>query len=248
MGLLALACSALTLSSPASASTGVGSAVSGPEPHVIVAVTTTQHHRYNTSYTVRRGDTLSSIARRHYGSAGLWPALWWANRGKVANPNVIRVGEQLVLRHHVRSVSATVYRKAVAAQNPAGTAHRSRAPPTHTATTTTSHPQRHARDHEPDGDGDDPNPSPAQPVSAAPVAASGFEACVIARESGGDPTAINPTSGASGLYGMLLSTWDSLGLGYPGGAYTAPPSVQHEGFLRLYARDGPAPWAPYDGC
>lgn len=77
---------------------------------------------------------------------------------------------------------------------------------------------------------------------------SSFQQCVIMAESGGDPTAYNPASGASGLYGFLLSTWDSLGLGYPGGAYTAPVSVQNEGFAILYARDGTSPWAPYDGC
>lgn len=94
----------------------------------------------------------------------------------------------------------------------------------------------------------------APPAASTPaashvtVSASGFEACVIQRESGGDPTAYNSSSGASGLFGMLLSTWDSLGLGYPGGAYTAPVSVQEQGFAILYARDGTSPWAPYDGC
>lgn len=75
-----------------------------------------------------------------------------------------------------------------------------------------------------------------------------FQSCVISRESGGDPTAYNSSSGASGLYGMLLSTWDSLGVGYPGGASTAPVSVQNRAFEILYARSGTAPWAPYDGC
>lgn len=91
-------------------------------------------------------------------------------------------------------------------------------------------------------------------VPAAPaqqqnyVGGGSFQQCVIMAESGGDPTAYNSSSGASGLYGFLLSTWDSLGLGYPGGAYTAPVSVQNEGFAIEYARAGTAPWAPYDGC
>jgi resuscitation-promoting factor RpfA len=71
---------------------------------------------------------------------------------------------------------------------------------------------------------------------------------VIQAESGGSPTAYNPSSGASGLFGFLLSTWDSLGLGYPGGAFTAPASVQEQGFAIEYARAGTSPWAPYDGC
>lgn len=89
--------------------------------------------------------------------------------------------------------------------------------------------------------------SPPAPTAPLPPV-GGFEACVIQRESGGNPRAYNASSGASGLYGMLLSTWMSLGLGYSGGAYTAPVSVQHQGFEILYARDGVAPWRPYDGC
>jgi LysM repeat protein len=88
------------------------------------------------------------------------------------------------------------------------------------------------------------------PTSPAPVSTGGmsaFEACVEEAESGGDPTAYNISSGASGLFGDLLSTWDSLGLGYPGGAYTAPVSVQMEGFTVLYDRDGASPWDA-DGC
>jgi|HubBroStandDraft_5_1064220.scaffolds.fasta_scaffold00014_35 LysM repeat protein len=84
--------------------------------------------------------------------------------------------------------------------------------------------------------------------AGAPVSTGGaFEQCVIRAESGGNPRAYNPST-ASGLFGFLLSTWDSLGLGYPGGAYTAPISVQEEGFDIEYARDGTSPWAPYDGC
>ena len=48
-------------------------------------------------YTVKAGDTLSSIARHEYGSAHAWPALWWVNRHKVHNPQMIRVGQRLTL-------------------------------------------------------------------------------------------------------------------------------------------------------
>jgi hypothetical protein len=77
-----------------------------------------------------------------------------------------------------------------------------------------------------------------------------FQQCVIQRESGGYPQAYNTSSGASGLYGFLLSTWMSTpeGSQYPGGAYTAPISAQNAAFAWLYAKDGTAPWAPYDGC
>ncbi|WP_104523246.1 LysM peptidoglycan-binding domain-containing protein [Blastococcus atacamensis] len=47
-------------------------------------------------YTVGRRDTLAKIARAH-GVAGGWRALWAANRATVTNPDVIRVGQRLVL-------------------------------------------------------------------------------------------------------------------------------------------------------
>ena len=77
-----------------------------------------------------------------------------------------------------------------------------------------------------------------------------FESCVISHESGGNPRAVNPSSGAGGLYQFLPSTWASLGFAsaYPGGAQTAPVSVQGAAFDKLYAEAGTSPWAPYDGC
>jgi hypothetical protein len=56
-----------------------------------------QAHQAPAHYTVKAGDTLSSIARHEYGSAHAWPALWWVNRHKVHNPQMIRVGQRLAL-------------------------------------------------------------------------------------------------------------------------------------------------------
>ena len=77
-----------------------------------------------------------------------------------------------------------------------------------------------------------------------------FEACVISRESGGNPRAVNPSSGAGGLFQFLPSTWAGLGYAgaYPGGAQTAPVGVQEAAFAKLFAEAGTSPWAPYDGC
>jgi soluble lytic murein transglycosylase-like protein len=88
---------------------------------------------------------------------------------------------------------------------------------------------------------------PAQTVS---VSGSGFEACVIRAESGGNPAAVNPASDAGGLFQFLPSTWAALGFAgeYPGGAQTAPVSVQEEAFAKAYAESGTSPWGPYDGC
>jgi LysM domain len=92
----------------------------------------------------------------------------------------------------------------------------------------------------------------AAPAAAAPAGAgedsgaaltageSSFEQCVAWRESSDTPT--DP----DGLFGILPATWQSLG--YSGTAGEASVAVQKEAFARLYAEDGTAPWAPYDGC
>ena len=147
-----------------------------------------QAHQAPAHYTVKAGDTLSSIARHEYGSATAWPALWWVNRHKVHNPEMIMVGQRLALSSW-HPHKAWLNRVALAAI---------------------------------------PAPAPAPPVSApaaAPAAVtqpaststatysggSGYQSCVIAAESGGNPSAVNPSSGAGGLYQFLPSTWAGPG-------------------------------------
>ena len=67
---------------------------------VLAAVTISLHpgaHHVPASYTVQQGDTLSAIAAHEYGNAADWPAVWWANRHQVANPNMIAAGQRLRL-------------------------------------------------------------------------------------------------------------------------------------------------------
>ena len=47
------------------------------------------------TYTVRPGDTLSSIAERFYGKSADWSWLWHVNESVVSNPNSIYAGEVL---------------------------------------------------------------------------------------------------------------------------------------------------------
>jgi LysM repeat protein len=49
----------------------------------------------NRTYTVRPGDTLSTIARHFYGGAADWPSLYHANESVISNPNDIYAGEVL---------------------------------------------------------------------------------------------------------------------------------------------------------
>ena len=48
-------------------------------------------------HTVVKHDTLYSIARSYYGDHHKWKVLYEANRDTIANPNMIRVGQQLVV-------------------------------------------------------------------------------------------------------------------------------------------------------
>src|SRR5262245_35636689 len=65
---------------------------------------------------------------------------------------------------------------------------------------------------------------------------------VLARESGGDPNAQNPSSSASGLWQILDSTWGGYG-GYASAA-DAPPAVQNERAAQL----APCNWQPPNYC
>lgn len=47
------------------------------------------------TYTVVAGDNLSKIAKRFYGNANHWHAIFEANRDQISNPDLIRVGQVL---------------------------------------------------------------------------------------------------------------------------------------------------------
>jgi len=48
-------------------------------------------------YTVRKGDTLYSIARRVYGDGKMWAAIWKANKGVIEEPSRLAAGIRLRL-------------------------------------------------------------------------------------------------------------------------------------------------------
>ncbi len=47
------------------------------------------------TYTVAKGDTLSHIAKAHYGKAGKWHAIFEANRDQIDDPDKIFPGQVL---------------------------------------------------------------------------------------------------------------------------------------------------------
>jgi len=49
------------------------------------------------TYTVKSGDSLSKIAKEHYGDAGDYMRIFEANRDKLSDPNKIQPGQELVI-------------------------------------------------------------------------------------------------------------------------------------------------------
>jgi nucleoid-associated protein YgaU len=49
------------------------------------------------TYTVKKGDSLSKIAREFYGDAGKWKKIHAANSDKIPNPDLIHPGQQLTI-------------------------------------------------------------------------------------------------------------------------------------------------------
>jgi LysM repeat protein len=177
-------------------------------------------------YTVRSGDTLSSIALRVYHDPGAWPVLYWANRNQVRWANSIQVDEVLTV--------------------PARPRHLPKAPrqlgPTHAPVARPTVIEQNAE-------------QPASSVTSAPAPAqtttsytgdSSFQECVITRESGGNSQVMN-ASGHYGLYQFSASTWAAYG-GNPADFGHASVAEQNRVFDNAIAAGGQFNWAPYDGC
>jgi LysM repeat protein len=178
-------------------------------------------------YTVRSGDTLSSIALTVYHDPDAWPVLYWANRNQVRWANSIEVGEVL-------TVPARPGRLPTAPRQ-LGPTHAPVAQPTSidqdarqpvsSVTSVTSAPARTATTYTGD---------------------SSFQKCVIARESGGNSQVMN-SSGHYGLYQFSSSTWAAYG-GNPADFGDASVAEQNRVFDTAIAAGGQSNWSPYDGC
>jgi LysM repeat protein len=176
------------------------------------------------TYTVRSGDTLSSIALKVYRDAAAWPVLYWANRNQVRWANSIQVGEVLTVPtrpgrlpaapRQLGPTHAPVAQPTIIEQDAAQRVSSVTSAPAHTATTYTGY--------------------------------SSFQACVIARESGGNSQVMN-SSGHYGLYQFSSSTWAAYG-GNPADFGHASVTEQNRVFDNAIAAGGQFNWAPYDGC
>ena len=188
----------------------------------LIVVTISLHpaaHHAPASYTVRPGDSLSAIAAHAYGTTADWPAVWWANRHQVANPNMIAAGQWLHLPASGR-VPSWMARAAMAATT-AGSA---------PAAASASAPQAEPA-------------APVQATSAAPASSGGANwAAIAACESGGNWS----TNTGNGFYGGLQftqQTWLAYGGGqYAASANLASPAQQIAVAQRVLAAQGIGAW------
>ena len=205
----------------------------------LVAVTISLHpgaaQQARHDITVQRGDSLSAISLHEYGTAAQWPALWWANRRQVPDPSMIVPGERLIVPSGPRA-SRWLVRAAQAAT----------AAPRHAAVAAVARRPSGASGSGGAGVSDTVASTGARRTTPSGAAPGSFRSCVIQRESSGNPRAVNPSSGAGGLYGFLPSTWH--GLGFPGLPENASVAEQNYAFAKEYAQSGTSAWAPYDGC
>jgi LysM repeat protein len=157
------------------------------------------------SYTVHQGDTLSAIATHAYGSAADWPAIWWANRRQISNPNMIAVGQRLRLpaSGHVSASTARAALAAIPAPAPAPVATQAQA----------------------GGSAPQADPPVAAPVSTSAPASSGGAnwSAIAACESGGNWGA----NTGNGFYGGLQFT-EQTWLAYGGGQYAPSANLASE--------------------
>ena len=224
--------------------------------HIVVSPTV-RVRTFVKYYTVRKGDTLSGISKLVFGSAEKWPWLYGANEKMIGvDPNVIQPGQEIkeVLASSPKygaAVASVNRARHVAAQARQLTANRDK------------YDGHHGACGDGDGDGMDAPCSeifPHQQVSQAPIhnagnvdntvvstaGSSGFRACVIARESGGNSQVMN-SSGHYGLYQFSESTWEAYG-GSAGSFGHASVAEQNRVFNNAMAQGGQSNWSPYDGC
>jgi LysM repeat protein len=177
-----------------------------------------KHHRTpSAKYIVKPGDTLASIAQHLYASADYWPVLYWANHAAIPYASQIQVGQALAVPNKPAKIPSAPHEVAPAAP---------------TASTLSS------------GQGS----ATTTPTTASTFSGSSgsFQACVIARESGGNPNVMN-ASGHYGLYQFSASTWAAYG-GNPADFGHASVAEQNQVFANAIAAGGQSNWAPYDGC
>jgi hypothetical protein len=203
-------------------------------------------------YEGTNADNHGSRRRHRYGGPGGWAGPGQhahcaeaANRW-IKNPNLIYAGQVVHVpdgRSGITPMAPTYYQAPAASSTPSASSDTSAAASTTPAESTGTSSASTGYSASAGTSASTGTPSASTGTSSASTGSSpsSFQQCVSWRESGN-----NPTASSSGLYGILPSTWASLG--YSGTAGSASVAQQNQAFQQLYAQDGTSPWAPYDGC
>ena len=176
------------------------------------------------TYTVRAGDSLSSIADRFYHQQSAWPVLYWANHSKIRWANIISVGQVLKVPAKPGRIPSAPSALGSVAPAPVTAAPAASAPayaPVQAATATVG-------------------------TYAGGTPGGSFGQCVVARESGGNAQVMN-SSGHYGLYQFSESTWEAYG-GSAADFGDASVAEQNQVFANALAQGGQSNWSAYDGC
>ncbi|MDX6747114.1 LysM peptidoglycan-binding domain-containing protein [Polaribacter sp. PL03] len=72
-------------------------AVGGENPSDIVADISIEDTSVFANHTVKSGETLGKIAKQYYGKSSKYNAIFEANTNILKNPDVIQVGQELVI-------------------------------------------------------------------------------------------------------------------------------------------------------
>ncbi len=177
-------------------------------------------------YTVRPGDTLSTIAARVYHNPDAWPVLYWANHSQIRWASMISAGQ--VLKVPAKPAKIPSAPGELGSAGPALAA----APAEATAATPAYAPAAAAV-------------APAASYSGGTPGGS-FGQCVVAAESGGNSQVMN-SSGHYGLYQFSEATWVAYG-GSAGSFGNASVAEQNQVFANALAQGGQSNWSAYDGC
>jgi LysM repeat protein len=182
-------------------------------------------HKTARRYTVRPGDTLSTIAGKVYHDPGAWPVLYRANRDKIRWANSVSAGEVLTVPVKPARIPAA---------------------PSQLGPTPAPAPAQASAEQS--DAGQPASTAVAQPEQAASTysGSSSFQECVIASESGGNSQVMN-SSGHYGLYQFSSSTWAEYG-GNPADFGDASVAEQNQVFDNAIAAGGQSNWSAYDGC
>jgi hypothetical protein len=192
------------------------------------------------THTVQPGDTLSGIAA----SAGVSLNKVEAANRWIKNPNLIYGGQVVHVpdgRSGITPMAPAYYQAPAASSTPSASTSTSDSTGTSARTGTSSASTGTSSESSGTSSASTGTSTGTSSASSSSGAPGSFQQCVAWRESGN-----NPTASSSGLYGILPSTWASLG--YSGTAGSASVAQQNQAFQQLYAQDGTSPWSPYDGC